>query len=219
MPDASANPARAERRRTLVIATIVLIGAAILLPFSQVFDARDLTLPHDLQPGLRAEAPPYAPPEGCQVRDWQVGEYLPADCYPQSIIPLRYLPAYGLEEPQNIYRHRRHSSYAPIYLERFWVRVGPDALLVSAPSYHSGKILMAVRGRFPGVDTFALAAATGGDARDYGQPPPDYVSAARWGLWGESVIAFAFLAGVWIWGLLTPLEKAADDELTEAEPA
>ena len=219
VPDTPLDTARNERRQILLAATVLSIGAAILLPFSQIFDSRDLTLPRDLQPGLRAEAPLYAPPEGCQIRDWKVGEYLPADCYPEEMIPLRKLWAYGLERPRNIYRHVRRGGNYPIYLERHWVRVGADALLVSAPSYNSGKILMIVRGRFPGVDTFALAAATDADTRDYSQPPPDYVSGVRWGLWRESWLPLGFLAGVWLWGLLAPVAKAADNDLADEEPA
>lgn len=205
MPGLQVGDARRDLMLAVAIATIAFAAISGYSVIRQLHADASLSLPRDLQPGLRVPGPIYAPPEGCQVRDWKVGEFLSSTCYVDQEIPRRLLAGYGLEAPSNVYWPvRHHLRMAPNYLERFWVRVGPDAVLVSAPSRRSGRILLIVRDRFPKVDTFAMAAATAADARDYASPPPDYVRQVRRNLWTAPLVALAMTAFLWAIVLVAP---------------
>lgn len=219
-PKVKTDSPRRQMRLGVLVTTIVLASTSAYGLARQLVADKTLAMPRDLRPGLLIEAPPYAPPEGCQVRDWKIGEFLPSACYVDQEVPLAYLAGYGLERPQNVYWRTRRHHFRPLpnYLERFWVRVGPDAVLVSAPSGASGQILTVVRDRFTGVDIFAMAAATAADARDYAAPPADYVRNVRRGLWTAPIVSFVMIVLLWLLTLLARDEEAFNDLMATEDP-
>ena len=79
--------------------------------------------------GQRYRAPVYAYPRGNGYRPWAVGYRLP---------PAYYGAGYWIEEPA-------YYRLPPPYRGTRWVRVGPDALLISIGN---GIIVQAVRGLY-----------------------------------------------------------------------
>ena len=152
-------------------------------------DARK-PLARDLQPGMKAEAPPYDPPPGCPQRVWSVGEFIPHTCLGHHVINPLGQPPTGLEpvrQPSN-----------PLHYQR-WIRVRSDALLISGERAGSARIRAVVRNRFVSTGP-EPAFEPQPDVMDYRRTPREYVVGTALDLFGGPLIFALVLPLIWMFG-------------------
>jgi hypothetical protein len=154
----------------VVIASLLLAAFAAGITSVGIADDRAVPVAADLTPGRIIPAPTYAAPDGCPARGWSVGEYLPRACMTGYDLTAGSA-ALGLEAPSDAPGCAVIGTRGRMCLRhRHWVRVGPDAAFVAAPSGAAGKILAVARGRFEGERPEAVAG-------DWRAMPADYRAA------------------------------------------
>jgi hypothetical protein len=204
-----------HQRHGAALGFLLFASLAFASPVLKIYADRNIPLAADLAPGADAWMRERGDRVPCPARRWTEGEFLPSACIDDHDLPDRLVEYYGLGpnylmSPPVGERGRRYGHHglslrsgtllAPFYPYRwrYWVKSGPDALLVAGGQFTSGQVLKVVRDRFRGgsapVDDAVQAA-------DFSAPPNDYVQATRNSLWTNSLVlglvAFAFL----VWGV------------------